>query len=175
MNPVAVVTGVGPGTGAAIARRFAHGGYAVAMLARSRDRLASLEREIVNAHAYQCDVTDEAQLDATIDAIRAELTRQLGCRRPQLSGHRRALGSPPPPPFDAPPQLCQPHRRPHPLTLRAFHSAIPPSVEMTGSLLKGGGAVHARFPKGHKKADLVLTMPEGHKVSVLKFCNCDAT
>ena len=44
-NPVAVVTGVGPGTGAAIARRFSRGGYAVAMLARNRDRLASLERE----------------------------------------------------------------------------------------------------------------------------------
>ncbi|HKN15225.1 MAG TPA: SDR family NAD(P)-dependent oxidoreductase [Candidatus Binatus sp.] len=72
-NPVAVVTGVGPGTGAAISRRFARGGYAVAMLARNRERLAALERDIDNAHAYQCDVTDEAQLDATIDAIRAEL------------------------------------------------------------------------------------------------------
>jgi short-subunit dehydrogenase len=45
-KPVVVVTGVGPGTGAAIARRFAHGGYAVAMLARNRDRLTLLEREI---------------------------------------------------------------------------------------------------------------------------------
>ena len=33
-KPVALVTGVGPGTGAAMARRFARGGYAVAMLAR---------------------------------------------------------------------------------------------------------------------------------------------
>lgn len=72
-NPVAIVTGVGPGTGAAIVRRFSHGGYAVAMLARSRERLALLEREIPNARAYQCDVTDEAQLDATIEAVRAEL------------------------------------------------------------------------------------------------------
>jgi NAD(P)-dependent dehydrogenase (short-subunit alcohol dehydrogenase family) len=72
-RPVAVVTGVGPGTGAAIARRFAHGGYAVAMLARNRERLNALEREIPNARAYQCDVTDEAQLDATIDAVRAQL------------------------------------------------------------------------------------------------------
>ena len=72
-SPVAVVTGVGPGTGAAIARRFARGGYAVAMLARNRDRLGSLQREIPNSHTYPCDVTDEAQLDATIDAVRAEL------------------------------------------------------------------------------------------------------
>src|SRR5258708_25041001 len=72
-NPVAIVTGVGPGTGAAIARRFSRGGYAVAMLARNRERLNALEREIPNSHAYPCDVTNEAQLDTTIDAIRANL------------------------------------------------------------------------------------------------------
>ena len=71
--PVAVVTGVGPGTGAAIARRFALGGYAVAMLARTRDRLEKLEHEIANSHAYACDVTDGARLDATIEAITADL------------------------------------------------------------------------------------------------------
>jgi NAD(P)-dependent dehydrogenase (short-subunit alcohol dehydrogenase family) len=71
--PVALVTGVGPGTGAAIARRFARGDYAVAMLARNRERLALLQREIANSHAYPCDVTDEAQLDSTIAAIRADL------------------------------------------------------------------------------------------------------
>ena len=72
-NPVAIVTGVGPGTGAAIARRFSRGGYAVAMLARNRERLAGLAKEIPNSRAYPCDVTDEAQIDATLDAIRAEL------------------------------------------------------------------------------------------------------
>jgi NAD(P)-dependent dehydrogenase (short-subunit alcohol dehydrogenase family) len=71
--PVALVTGVGPGTGAAIARRFARGDYAVAMLARNREWLALLQREIANSHAYPCDVTDEAQLDSTIAAIRADL------------------------------------------------------------------------------------------------------
>src|ERR1700674_3868832 len=72
-NPVAIVTGVGPGTGAAIARRFAQGEYAVAMLARNRERLALLERELPGARAYPCDVTDETQLDATIEAVRTEL------------------------------------------------------------------------------------------------------
>jgi NAD(P)-dependent dehydrogenase (short-subunit alcohol dehydrogenase family) len=71
--PVALITGVGPGTGAAIVRRFAHGGYTVAMLARNRERLTLLEREIANSHAYPCDVTVEAQLDSTIAAIRADL------------------------------------------------------------------------------------------------------
>jgi len=72
-KPVALVTGVGPGTGAAIARRFAQGGYAVAMLARNRERLGALEREITDARAYPCDVTDQAQLDRVIDAVHAEL------------------------------------------------------------------------------------------------------
>ena len=71
--PVALVTGVGPGTGAAMVRRFAQGGYAVAMLARSHERLVSLEREIVNTRGYPCDVADEARLDATIEKVRAEL------------------------------------------------------------------------------------------------------
>jgi short-subunit dehydrogenase len=73
-NPVALVTGVGPGTGAAIARRFSRGGYSVAMLARNRERLSRLKEEIPNSHAYQCDVTNEAQLDTTIEAIRGELS-----------------------------------------------------------------------------------------------------
>ncbi|MEA2648110.1 MAG: hypothetical protein QOG61_545 [Candidatus Binataceae bacterium] len=72
-NPVALVTGVGPGTGAAIARRFSRGGYSVAMLARNRERLTRLKDEIPNSHAYPCDVTNEAQLDTTIEAIRSEL------------------------------------------------------------------------------------------------------
>ena len=71
--PVALVTGVGPGTGAAIARRFSQGGYAVAMLARTSERLATLERELSNAKGYPCDVTDETQVDSAIESIRRDL------------------------------------------------------------------------------------------------------
>lgn len=70
---VALVTGVGPGTGASIARRFASGGYKVAMLARTGDRLAALEHELPNAKGYPCDVTDEAQLDSVIEKIQHDL------------------------------------------------------------------------------------------------------
>src|ERR1700745_3048017 len=72
-RPLALITGVGPGTGAAVARRFSAGGYGVAMLARNGERLATLEREIANAKGYPCDVTDEVQLDAVIAAVQAEL------------------------------------------------------------------------------------------------------
>jgi NADP-dependent 3-hydroxy acid dehydrogenase YdfG len=71
MKKLALITGVGPGTGAAIARRFAAGGYDVAMLARNAERLTALSQEIANTYPYACDVTDEAQLDATLASVRS--------------------------------------------------------------------------------------------------------
>ncbi|MGE0862084.1 MAG: SDR family NAD(P)-dependent oxidoreductase [Gammaproteobacteria bacterium] len=73
IRPVALVTGVGPGTGAAITRRLAAGGYAVAMLARNADRLATLAADMPGTRAYPCDVTDTTQLDTTLARVRAEL------------------------------------------------------------------------------------------------------
>ena len=72
-RPLALVTGVGPGTGSAIVRRLSAGGYDVAMLARKQERLAALEREVAHAKAFPCDVTDEAQIDATIGAVRQQI------------------------------------------------------------------------------------------------------
>ena len=69
MKPLAIVTGVGPGSGAAIARRFAEGGYRVAMLARDADRLAALEREIPDSIAVPCDVADAAALERAIGGL----------------------------------------------------------------------------------------------------------
>ena len=71
--PLAIVSGVGPGTGAAIVRRFAAGGHRVAMLARDRQRLATLASEVAGAHPYPCDVADAAQVAATLTTIEAEL------------------------------------------------------------------------------------------------------
>ena len=70
---VCVVTGVGPGNGAAFARRFAREGYRVAMLARSEDRLRELEAEIGDARGYATDVGDPDAVAATFGRIRQEL------------------------------------------------------------------------------------------------------
>ena len=72
-QPVCLITGVGDGTGAALARRFAKGGYSVAMLARNRDRLDALEQELPNARAYACEIADIEALLATVEAVRAEM------------------------------------------------------------------------------------------------------
>ncbi|MDJ0701870.1 MAG: SDR family NAD(P)-dependent oxidoreductase [Leptolyngbyaceae cyanobacterium MO_188.B28] len=72
-KPICLITGVGDGTGAAIARRFAKGGYQVAMIARNRDRLQTLEGEMTNAKAYVCDVGDLDTLLATLNTIRSDM------------------------------------------------------------------------------------------------------
>jgi NAD(P)-dependent dehydrogenase (short-subunit alcohol dehydrogenase family) len=71
--PVCLISGVGPGTGSALAKRFAEGGYRVALLARNEERLAALEKELPNARAYRCDVSDPAQVEAVASAVERDL------------------------------------------------------------------------------------------------------
>ena len=71
--PVCLISGVGPGTGSALARRFAEGGYRVALLARNEERLAALEKELPNAKGYRCDVSDPAQVEAAASAVERDL------------------------------------------------------------------------------------------------------
>ena len=68
-RPLAIITGVGPGTGSALVRRFALGGFQVAMLARKQARLDALAAEIPNAVAFPCDVADQASLQETLTHI----------------------------------------------------------------------------------------------------------
>jgi NAD(P)-dependent dehydrogenase (short-subunit alcohol dehydrogenase family) len=70
--PVCLISGVGPGTGSALARKFAEGGYRLALLARSEERLAALEKELPNARGYRCDVSDSTQVEATASAVERE-------------------------------------------------------------------------------------------------------
>jgi NADP-dependent 3-hydroxy acid dehydrogenase YdfG len=69
MKPLAIVTGVGPGTGTALARRLHQGGYRVAMLARTLERLNELERTLTDSFAVRCDVADAASLASALDRI----------------------------------------------------------------------------------------------------------
>jgi short-subunit dehydrogenase len=71
--PVCVISGVGPGTGSALARRFTEGGYRVALLARNESRLAALERELANAKGFPCDVSDPEQVESAATTIERDL------------------------------------------------------------------------------------------------------
>jgi NAD(P)-dependent dehydrogenase (short-subunit alcohol dehydrogenase family) len=64
-----VVTGAASGIGAALARRFAaEGARGVVVADVQKDALDGVAREIGDVLAVQCDVTDEAQIRALVDA-----------------------------------------------------------------------------------------------------------
>ncbi len=70
---VCVVVGVGPGNGAALARRFAADGYAVALLARSTATSSELAKELPGARAFECDVGDADSVARAFASIRIEM------------------------------------------------------------------------------------------------------
>lgn len=86
-DKVCLISGVGPGTGASLARRFAAGGYRIAMLARNQERLQALEAEISSAKGYVCDVSDEAAVNATV----AEVIAAQG--QPEILIHNAVRGT----------------------------------------------------------------------------------
>ena len=70
---VCLITGVGPGTGASLARRFARGGYQIAMLARDKERLRELESEIQESKGFVCDVSDEIAVTKVVNSVVSEI------------------------------------------------------------------------------------------------------
>lgn len=74
---VTAVVGVGPGLGAAVARRFARAGHDVALLARSEDRLNAIREDIVRdggtAVVAPCDTTEPTSIGAAFERVREAL------------------------------------------------------------------------------------------------------
>jgi NAD(P)-dependent dehydrogenase (short-subunit alcohol dehydrogenase family) len=70
---ICVVTGVGPGNGASISRKFAQEGYRVIMLARSVERLQGIEKQIPNSISIPTNVGDREVVRRTFEMIRKEI------------------------------------------------------------------------------------------------------
>ena len=74
---VALLVGAGDAIGAAVARRFAAGGYPVCVARRSAEKSQSLVQEIVSsggvAHAVSTDVRNEEAVQALFAHVEAEL------------------------------------------------------------------------------------------------------
>lgn len=74
---VAAIVGVGPGLGAAVARRFAREGYAVALIARREESLSGAREEIESeggtALAVTADATDAGSVSSAFEKVRSEL------------------------------------------------------------------------------------------------------
>lgn len=73
----ALIVGVGPGLGSALARRFSEAGMHVAMAARNAEKLDPLSRELISlgttAQAYGCDATDERSVKALMALIAEDI------------------------------------------------------------------------------------------------------
>jgi short-subunit dehydrogenase len=63
-----VITGVGPGTGTALVRKFAER-YRVVMIARNEQRLQALAQELPGTVPLLCDVADAEALHSTLAEI----------------------------------------------------------------------------------------------------------
>jgi NAD(P)-dependent dehydrogenase (short-subunit alcohol dehydrogenase family) len=77
MAQTAVIAGVGPGLGASLARKFAHEGLSLGLLARSGQYIADLADDLaaetpVGALAVETDITDRTQVEDAFDAVREE-------------------------------------------------------------------------------------------------------
>jgi NAD(P)-dependent dehydrogenase (short-subunit alcohol dehydrogenase family) len=68
---LALVTGGGSGIGAAIARAASRAGYRVAIMDAQADAAEAMARELGNAVALPCDVTDEMAVDAALATLGA--------------------------------------------------------------------------------------------------------
>ncbi|KAL9061295.1 MAG: hypothetical protein Q9162_000169 [Coniocarpon cinnabarinum] len=76
-KPIAVIAGIGPGTGASVARRFAKS-YPVALLARSAGSYEPLVQEINSsggkAYGFSADVSDAASVKRAFESIKKEMS-----------------------------------------------------------------------------------------------------
>ncbi|KAB2350187.1 SDR family NAD(P)-dependent oxidoreductase [Actinomadura rudentiformis] len=74
--PGAVIIGVGPGIGQAVARRFAGEGLPIALIARSEQTLRAVAGAVapsgVPAVTLKADATDQAELNAALDKAISE-------------------------------------------------------------------------------------------------------
>jgi NAD(P)-dependent dehydrogenase (short-subunit alcohol dehydrogenase family) len=74
----AIIVGVGPGLGAALARRFARGGCDVALMARSESSLAPVAKEVEGLGRRAVQITVDAGDAASVASAFARAKAELG-------------------------------------------------------------------------------------------------
>ncbi len=68
-KPICFITGTGPGTGTAIAHRFAKAGYRLALNARNEDRLIKLAKEFDDSIILPADISDPEARQTMLDNL----------------------------------------------------------------------------------------------------------
>lgn len=77
MAPFAVIAGVGPGTGAAVARKFASA-YPVALLARSPENYTSLVDEINKSGGKALGISTDVSSESSVKSAFSEIKEKFG-------------------------------------------------------------------------------------------------
>ncbi|WP_281301269.1 MULTISPECIES: SDR family NAD(P)-dependent oxidoreductase [unclassified Iodidimonas] len=72
-NPVCAIIGIGPGNGLALARRFQAGGYDIAMMSRSAEKLEMFAKQIDRTRLYPCDASDPESLSDAFRRLRHDM------------------------------------------------------------------------------------------------------
>src|SRR5437762_4975721 len=75
---VALLVGAGDAIGAAVARRFAAGGYSVCVARRDAEKSRSVVREIIAAGGTACAVSTDVRSEEAIQALFAQAEAELG-------------------------------------------------------------------------------------------------
>ena len=124
-DKVCIITGAGDGTGASCARRFARGGYRVALLARTEERLRRLEAEIEGARGYPCDVSD-------LDLLRAACARVAEEMGPPSAAIHNAVAGGFLPTLEADPARLEKNFRINVTALMALAQCVVPAMIEAG-------------------------------------------
>lgn len=67
-QPLVLIVGVGPATGTALCREIGQS-YRLILVARSKQRIEALSKELPDATPYQCDIADESAWRRTLQTI----------------------------------------------------------------------------------------------------------
>ncbi|CAF1517375.1 unnamed protein product, partial [Adineta steineri] len=80
-KPIAVIIGVGPGTGASLAKRFAAGGYSIGLIARSESSLQPVQQELEaqghTALSVPADAGNVSSIKDAFNTIRTKLGNDI--------------------------------------------------------------------------------------------------
>lgn len=80
-NNIAVIIGVGPGLGSALAHKFTSEGYKVAIIARTKGKLEKIQKDLESSggkvFSVSADVTKEADLKSAFDKIFRTLGKNI--------------------------------------------------------------------------------------------------
>ena len=75
---VALLLGAGDAIGAAVARRFAAGGYTVCIARRDAEKSRSVVQEIIAAGGTACAVGTDVRSEEAVQALFAQVEAELG-------------------------------------------------------------------------------------------------